>query len=113
MAYTSYTYTLPTFVHTDQPFVVVHVVAGASVSKGTVAGEVTATGKYKAYNNSASDGTETAKGIFLADASTDEVVPLLVFGVVKESEVTGVDSAAKTDLAGKIWFLDANNRWAD
>lgn len=49
----------------------VTVVTGQNLAAGTVVGRVTASGKIAAYNNGASNGTETACGILISgvDAS--------------------------------------------
>ncbi len=78
------------------------VAAGAGVLEaGTALGMVTATGKYKPYNNANTDGTEVCRGLLMhkVDAtSADQTATLLFHGYVKESECTGVDAAAKADL---------------
>lgn len=81
---------------------------------GTVLGKVTATGKYKAYDNDASDGTEVAACVLLAevDATSSDVAAV---GIAREAEVwksrlqwgaavttTGEKTAAYTDLAAKV-----------
>ena len=49
----------------------VTVASGQNLPAGAVVGKITATGKYAAYNNAATDGTETAAGVLVAavDAS--------------------------------------------
>jgi len=68
---------------------------------GTVLGKVTASGKYAAYDNAASDGTQTAVAI-LADkvdaTSSDQLAPAYIHGVFKESALVGLDAAGKADL---------------
>lgn len=89
--------------------------AGANdgvLRKGLVLGKVTATGKYKQYNNAAVDGTQTAAGILddfvsLIDEAGEEVeaqATMLVHGMVVESKLYGCDAAAKADLADMIYF---------
>lgn len=54
----------------------VTIVSGAGILQpGTVLGKITATGKYKAYDNDAADGSETAAGILfsLVDAASADV----------------------------------------
>ena len=114
MGYTTHTINIPSFVHMDKPFIILPVVSAAAVTAGTVVGKVTATGKFKAYDDDASDGTETAKGIAVSSTSgADEILHILVFGVVNEGDLTGLDNAAKADLAGKIFFVDSNDRWSE
>jgi hypothetical protein len=81
----------------------------ATLVKGTILGMVTATGLYKAYNNSLSDGTEVAVGILgdTVDADlTDQndlrlAASMYVRGTFYEAALTGLDSAAKTDLKSR------------
>lgn len=49
----------------------VTITAGQNLPAGAVVGKITASGKYAAYDNNASDGTETAAGVLVAavDAS--------------------------------------------
>lgn len=53
---------------------------------GTVLGKITATGKYTAYDNQASDGTQTAAGILYAgvDPTTEDVAGV---AIVRTAEV--------------------------
>lgn len=57
---------------------------------------------------SSPDGRETAVGLlFPGDLNVqwgDTVAGLLTHGSAIEARCTGIDSAAKTDLAGRIWF---------
>lgn len=84
------------------------------VLAGTVLGKVTVTGKYLPYDNDASDGTEVAAAVLLAeaDATASDVAAV---GIVREAEVwkdrlvwgagvttTGEKTAAYTDLAAKV-----------
>lgn len=75
--------------------------AGAMVA-GTVLGKITASGKYAAYDNTHSDGTEVAAGV-LYRAVPDVAVDQAAIAIVRESEVarsylTGSDAAAEADL---------------
>lgn len=78
---------------------------GAEIKSGTVLGKVTATGKYKPYNNGASDGTEVAAGIlynYLPAATGDAKA----VGFVRDCEVsraalTGLDAPGEADLVAK------------
>lgn len=70
---------------------------------GTVLGKM-ANGKYKAYNNGNSAGdADAASAILYAavpDSASDQVATVIVrYAEVDESELTGIDSAGKTDLA--------------
>lgn len=74
---------------------------------GTVMGKVTSTGKYIAYLNGASDGSQTAKGFLVQSINLkdgDVITSILMHGSVIETRTSGVDSAAKTDFAGAIIF---------
>lgn len=96
---------------------VVPMTAG-TYAKGTVLGLVTATGKYAAYNNANSDGTEVARCILqyacIVDAngnvalgavsSGDEqgaklpAAPVWIAGPFRTAELTGLDAAGVADL---------------
>lgn len=67
---------------------------------GTVLGKVTATGKLAVYDNTQTDGRETAVGILMEPvvAEEDVMVTYMVHGAVIESKLTSYDVAAKTDL---------------
>lgn len=76
--------------------------------KGLLLGKVTATGKYKQYDDTASDGTEVAAGILLDEVNVhdedgndqDRIATILVHGVVDDSKIYGKDASDhyKTDL---------------
>ena len=78
------------------------IVSGAGVLvRGTVLGKVTASGKYKAYNNGASTGEEQARGLLVADVdatSEDVVAEMYVTGEFNATAVTGEDAAGIADL---------------
>lgn len=78
------------------------VASGAGVlTRGTVLGKITASGKYKAYNNGASDGSEVAKLILAknVDATSADVNTVAYrTGEFNESALTGLDAAAKVDF---------------
>ena len=82
--------------------IVISSTAGALVP-GTVLGKVTASGEYVAYNNTAEDGSEVAAGILYAaapDSAADQkAVAIVRHAEVQASELTGLDTAARTDLA--------------
>lgn len=78
-------------------------VAGV-VASGTVMGRITADGKYAPYNNANMDGTEVAVGVLrsMVDAtSEDRPGELVLSGVLKDDQLTGLDAAAITDLGGR------------
>lgn len=77
--------------------------AAASLAAGTVLGKVTATGQYVAYSNVAVDGSEVAAGILYAavDATAADAPGVIIArdAEVAEVHLTGIDAAAKVDLA--------------
>lgn len=89
---------------------VITVVSGQTLAAGTVLGKITASGKYKAYDDDNSDGSEAAVGILYADVDasggdlpgimicrTAEVADsLLVWASTNDS---GDKTAGKADLA--------------
>jgi hypothetical protein len=95
--------------------VVVTVPAGTTYPAGLVLGKITATGKYVAYNNGASDGSEVAAGVLYAELKNSGGAPADVKGVAIErlAEVrlaalnwNGQDQAAQT--AGVADLLTKN-----
>lgn len=79
------------------------IASGEGVLKaGTVIGKLTG-GKYAAYDNAASDGSQTAVGILYdgVDATSADADGVLIarHAEVVEAALTGLDSAGKTDLA--------------
>lgn len=76
--------------------------AGAMVS-GTVLGKITASGKYTAYSNAASDGTEVAAAVLytpVADSASDQTATVIIRQAeVANARLTGIDANGKTDLA--------------
>lgn len=77
-------------------------VSGAALPPGQVVGKVTASDKYAAYNNAASDGTEVAVGVLYAGLPTSEEdrkgVIIVRLSEVSEEMLTGLDANGKTDL---------------
>ena len=79
---------------------------------GLALGKITASGKYKEYDPSASDGSEVCVGflederkVLDADGVASDNTGVLVFhGFVDESAAHGLDDAAKVDLQGQIVF---------
>lgn len=76
--------------------------AAGALKAGTVLGKITASGKYAAYNNGASDGTEVAAGVLYAaapDLTADQSAVL----IARDAEVdgallTGLDANGTADL---------------
>jgi hypothetical protein len=88
-----------------------------TIAKGTVLGIVTTGGKWGAYVDANSDGTQTAKGIAMYDFTTDgsgnvtiggdsgatyKSAPVYVGGYFRTTELTGLDAAGVTDLGRLI-----------
>jgi hypothetical protein len=75
---------------------------------GTVLGKITASGKYGPYDDTATDGRQTAVGILAEDVdatSSDVGTWMIVHGIVKTSALIGIDANGKADLKGQIIFL--------
>jgi hypothetical protein len=82
----------------------VAVVSGAgALVPGTVLGIVTASSKYAAYDNDATDGTQVAKAVLYAavDATSADAPAVVIArdAEVAEVHLTGIDAAGITDLA--------------
>ena len=75
---------------------------------GTIVAKITASGKFAAYSNALSDGRETAVGILTESINLKDgdviTVSVLLHGSVLEARISGLDSGARTDLAGRIIF---------
>jgi len=68
---------------------------------GTVMGRVTASKKYVAYDDTAVDGSQVARGILrnsIDCTDADGLGDLVMSGIVKLSKIIGLDAAATTDL---------------
>jgi len=82
-----------------------------TLRKGLVLGKVTASGKYKEYDDAAIDGTETAVCILDDEVkvvdedgnAADAAATGLIHGYVDESDLIGIDANGKTDLAHVIF----------
>jgi hypothetical protein len=76
---------------------------------GTVLGKVTASGKYGAYGNGLSDGRQTAVCFLLETVNLrdgDVIAAALDHGSVIVPRTSGLDSAARTDLAGRFFYVE-------
>ena len=74
---------------------------------GTLVGKLDSNGKYAAYANGNSDGSQTAVGIIGESVNLkdgDVICGLLLHGSVIEARTSGADATGKTDLAGRIIF---------
>lgn len=85
-----------------------------TIAKGTVLGKVTSGGKYKAYDDGASDGTQTARVIAQYDFTTDsngvvtianergasvsKLAPVYVAGYFRTEDLVGLDANGAADL---------------
>ena len=85
------------------------IASGAGVlTKGTVLGKITASGKYKAYTNANSDGSEVAKLILAEDVdatSADVNAVAYASGHFNSAALTGYDAAAGVDFEGTAIFI--------
>lgn len=78
-------------------------VTGGDYPAGQVLGKITASGKYTAYDDGASDGSETAAAILwsAADTSSADASKAVIVrdAEVSEGLLTGLDANGKADLA--------------
>lgn len=78
------------------------IVSGTGVlTRGTILGRVTASGKYKAYASGNSDGSEVPRAILARDVdatSADVNTNAYVHGVFNKNALTGYTSAAALKL---------------
>lgn len=81
------------------------------IRSGTPLGKITATGLYGPYNNASSDGTEVLAGFLLTPVKPGSPTTVDVGGVcfehgrvVEANLPIAIDSAGKTDVAGRITF---------
>jgi hypothetical protein len=80
--------------------VTITVPAATTYPAGLVLGKITATGKYVAYNNGASDGTEVAAGVLYAELKNAGAAPADAKGVI-------VNLNAEVRLAALDWNAQA------
>jgi len=80
----------------------VTIVSGQDLAAGTVVGKITATGKYKAYDDDNGDGSEAAAGILVcAVDATDGDLPGVIIdrdAEVKDDLLTWATSNDSTDI---------------
>jgi hypothetical protein len=72
---------------------------------GTVLARKTSDKKYYVYNNAGSGGLEVARGLLRRAVNTtgaDQLANIVYRGVVKNSLVSGADSAALVDLNARV-----------
>ncbi len=85
------------------------IAAGSDLVAGTILGRITANGKLAAYASGNIDGSENPVAVLLVDAAaaSADVEAICGFaGAYKETNMTGLDAAAKTALEGRaVYFL--------
>lgn len=89
--------------------------ASQTIAKGTLLGQITATGKYEAYDSAEDDGAEVARAICKYDITTDadgnvtianesgvthNTAPVYVAGTFRTTELVGLDDDAVEQLGG-------------
>lgn len=92
----------------------VTIVSGAGVLvAGTVLGKITASGKYKAYDDDNVDGSETAAAVLLypVDATSADVIVTVLFRLaeIKAAAVTWAGTNDAGDKTAGIADLAAKN----
>jgi len=106
----SYAPTLPFWINDhgqDSLFNITLAGGNGVVAPGTVLGKVTATGKYRPYNNGNADGSETAVGLAMDRYDTtggDVFASMMVHGVVRTGSLVGLDAPARADLTHIIFM---------
>ncbi|WP_316150059.1 head decoration protein [Cupriavidus sp. BIC8F] len=77
--------------------------AAAALTAGTLLGKITATGKYVAYADGATDGSQVAVAILYAaapDLAADQKVTVIARAAeVYSAALVGLDAPARADLA--------------
>lgn len=81
---------------------------------GLVLGKVTATGLLKAYDDTASDGSQVAMGVLSEDVETDEFgndseAVVIKSGTLYKDLLIGYDAAALVDLKGSLSVEHGSN----
>jgi len=82
------------------------------LSAGTVIAQLSASGLYAEYDDTQTDGRETAVGILLQDidSSKGDQPYLIAFGgTFYKANLTGLDANAITDLGGKTVKVSDNS----
>lgn len=67
---------------------VITVVSGQNLKAGAVLGRITASGKYKAYDNAAADGSQAAAGVLYDDVDASAADAKGV-AILRDAEVNG------------------------
>lgn len=84
------------------------------IRPGLLLGQVTATGKFKEYSPTATDGSEIATGVLLEglrmqdfdQVDQDKLYAVLVGGPVRASQINGLDLMARQQMASHFIFDD-------
>lgn len=86
----------------------VTILSGLNLAAGTLLGRITASGKYKAYNNANSDGSEVCAGVLVNAVNTgstsygtneDTEAAMFIGGaVLVESALVGLDEVSIVDV---------------
>ena len=95
--------------------------ASLTIAKGTVLGQITASGLFKAYASGNGDGSQTAKVVAMYDFTTDgsgnvflaheksvarKVAPVWIGGYFRTEDLVGLDATAVSGL-GRLVKGDA------
>lgn len=94
--------------HGTEVRIPVTIAQGYNLTAGTVLGKITATGKCGPYNDTATDGRQTAVGILGEDVNataSDVGTFMYVHCVAIAANLVGLDAAAQADLKGQIIFI--------
>ena len=98
--------------------------ASLTIAQGTICGQKTSDGKFKAYDADNSDGSETARVIAQYDFTTDSdgkvtianekglkhhTAPVYIAGTFATSELTGLDDDAVAQLGGSLISGDVDD----
>jgi Bacteriophage lambda head decoration protein D len=102
--------------------------ASQTLARGTVVGQITATGKWKAYATGNVDGSELAKGFLVYDIVVDAsgnitygpsgaavdlsrgfelTAPIYWKGTFLQSDLVGLDAPAIVDMYGRVQGVGA------
>lgn len=80
----------------------------AALAKGTLLGRITASGKYKAYSASATDGSQIACAILphdIAASTADVKTTAFVHGVFNKNAIKNLTVSATNDLQNNAIFV--------
>ena len=76
---------------------------------GTAVGKITSSGKYAAYSDIATDGTETFVGFILEEVNMkdgDMIVGMLTHGSVIVARTSGLDTSGRADAGGRFFWYE-------